>query len=122
MIEIRMNTRRLKLTIKGHAMPEEGKEYSAACTAASAIAQGLAWTLAKYNGGKGAMKAFDYKNDPGDLLIKVFPETWAERELTHRFEIYGDGLELLAKSHPQYVRMIWDEELILPEKEETENE
>ena len=122
MIEINMNTKRLKLTIKGHAMPEEGPEYETACAAASAIAQGLAFTVAKYNNGKGAMKAFDYKNDPGNLFLKIFPEPWAERELMHRFEIYGDGLELLAESHPQYIQMIRDGERIIPGKGGIENE
>lgn len=113
MITIRMNTARLKLTVEGHAQPEESTEYKEICSAVSALSQALAYTIARYNGGEGAMKAFDYRNDPGNLRIKVFPEPWAERELRHRFQIYGDGMELLAQSHPQSVTMIRDEEKIL---------
>lgn len=122
MIQIEMNTARLKLTVKGHAQPEEGEQFREACSAASALAQSLMYTVSRYNGGEGAMKAITYKNAPGDLLIKVFPETWAERELKHRFQIYGDGLQLLAESHPEYITMIRDGERIITPKEEKGNE
>jgi uncharacterized protein YsxB (DUF464 family) len=122
MIKIEMNTARLKLTVKGHAQPEEGEQYREACSAASALAQSLLYTISRYNGGEGATNAITYKNQPGDLLIKIFPETWAERELRHRFKIYGDGLQLLAESHPQYIEMIRDGERILPEKEDGKHE
>lgn len=122
MIKIEMNSARLKLTVKGHAQPEEGKQFSEACSAASALAQSLMYTVSRYNDGEGATKAITYKNAPGDLLIKVFPEPWAERELQHRFKIYGDGLQLLAESHPEYIEMIRDGERILPPKEEKEHE
>jgi uncharacterized protein YsxB (DUF464 family) len=122
MIRIEMNTARLKLTVKGHAQPTEGEQYREACSAASALAQGLMYTISLYNGGQGATKAIDYKNDPGDLFIKIFPEPWAERELQHRFRIYGDGMQLLAESHPQFIEMIRDGERILPEKEDGKHE
>ena len=124
MIQIEMNTSRLKLTIKGHAQPTEGAQFKEACSAAGAMAQGLMYSLNAYDEetGKEAMKEFKYKNDPGDLFIKVFPEPWAERELKHRFRIYGDGMQMLAESHPQFIEMIRDGERILPEKEDGKHE
>ena len=118
MITIRMNTARLKLTVEGHAQPEESMEYNQICAAVSALAQSLAYSISKYNDGEGTMKSFEYRPEPGNLLIRVYPEVWAERALTTRFRIIGDGIELLAKSHPRSVKFIRDEELILPEKEE----
>ena len=121
MITITMNTARLKLKVEGHAMPAEDQnelDYIRICSAASALAQGLAYAISTYNGGKGAMKAFDYRPKSGDLLIKVFPETWAEREIRHMFEIYGKGFQLLAESHPQSVTYIKDGERIIAKGDE----
>ena len=122
MIRINMNTARLKLTVEGHAMQEEGPEYQQICAAASALAQSLAWSVNKYNEGEGTMKSFEYRPETGNLLIRVWPEHWAEAVFKRKFKDYADGFELLAKSHPQSVEFIWDGERILPEKEETENE
>lgn len=119
MIKITMNTTKLKLTVEGHAMPAESDQYKEICSAASALAQSLAYTVSRYNKGEGAVKSFEYRPEAGNLLIRVFPEHWAERELRHRFEIYGDGLQLLAESHPQCVQFIRDGERIIP-KEESE--
>ena len=126
MITIEMNTARLKLTVKGHAMPEETNEKQSdiICAAASALAQALMYTITKYNSEnkEGAARDIVYKNDPGNLMIKVFPENWAERELKHRFRIYGDGMQLLAESHPQSVTMIRDGERIIAQEEEGKHE
>ena len=47
-----------------------------------------------------------------DLLLRVWPESWAEIGMRHRYRIYGDGLEMLALAHPESVHMIWDDEEI----------
>ena len=117
MIEISMNTARFKLTVKGHAMPEETERYKEICAAASALAQALAWSISKGNTEHESLKSFEYRDDPGDLLIRAWPEEWAEIAIRNKFKNYGDGLELLAKSHPQSVSMIWDGERVLPGKE-----
>ena len=124
MITITMNTARLKLTVEGHAIPAEDQEeldYLRICSAASALSQSLAYAITKYNDGEGTMKSFNYRPDPGNLLIRVFPETWAEREFRHIFEIYSRGFQLLAESHPQSVTFIKDGERIIA-KEEKDNE
>ena len=110
MIEITMNTARYKLTVKGHAMPEEGAQYKEICAAASALAQALAYSISKLPGD--AMKSFEYRPDPGDLLIRAYPEDWAELVTKNRFKTYADGLELLAMSHPQSITMVLDGEKI----------
>lgn len=122
MIMITMNTKRLKLEVTGHAMPEEGDEFREICAAASALAQGLMYSIINYNDGEGTMKSIQYRDEPGDLRIKVFPETWAERAFRQRFDIYGDGLQLLAESHPQSVTFIRDGERIIATKEEQTHE
>ena len=122
MITIRMNTERLKLTIEGHAQPEETSDYRAICSAVSAIAQGLAYSIAKYDEQEGGLKSLEYRNDPGNMLIRPWPEHWAESTYRHRFRNYGDGFELLAKSHPESVTFIRDGEKILPEEEGQDNE
>lgn len=116
MIEITMNTARYKLTVKGHAQPEEGEQYKEICAAASALAQALAYSITKLP--RDAMKSFEYRPDPGNLLIRAYPEEWAELVTKNRFKTYADGLELLAMSHPQSISMILDGEKIEPKKEE----
>ena len=118
MITITMNTKRLKLTVDGHAQPEESAEYREICAAASALAQALAYTVSRYNGGEGTMKSIQYRPDPGNLLLKVFPETWAERAFQHIYNHYAEGMQLLAESHPQCITFIRDGERI-GTKEET---
>lgn len=116
MITVTMNTARLKLTVEGHAQPEESKEYREICAAVSAISQGLVWCVSKYNDGEGAMKSIEYRPDPGNLLLKVYPEAWAERAIRWRFMNYGDAFELLAKSHHKSVIFILDGERMIPEE------
>ena len=115
MIEITMNTARFKLTVKGHAEPGESDQYKEICAAASALAQALAYSISKFPGD--AMKSFEYRPEPGDLLIRAYPEDWAELGTKNRFKAYAEGLELLALSHPQSITMILDGEKIIPEKE-----
>lgn len=117
MITITMNSKRLKLTVTGHAMPEESTQYNEICAAVSAMAQSMMYAISKYNDGEGTMKSTEYRDDPGDLMIRIWPETWAEREIRHIFNIYADGLELLAESHPCSVTFIRDGELILAKEE-----
>ena len=115
MIEINVNTARFKLTVKGHATQEESSQYREICAAASALAQALMYSISKIPGD--AMKSVEYRPDVGDLLIRVYPEEWAELGAKNRFKTYADGMELLARSHPYSVTMIRDGERILPEKE-----
>lgn len=115
MITITMNTERLKVTITGHATAEEGNQYKEICSAASALAQSLMYSISKFPAD--ALKSAEYRPDPGNLMIRIFPEEWAALGVRNRFKAYGDGLELLAKSHPQSVTMIRDGERILPERE-----
>lgn len=122
MITITMNTARLKLTVEGHAQPEESEEFQLICAASSALAQSLAYACSKYNGGEGTMKSFQYRPDSGNLLIKVFPETWAERFFRNIFDAYGWGMQLLAESHPQSVTFIKDGEKTIAAKEDGKNE
>lgn len=117
MITIRMNTAKLKLTIDGHATPAESGEWKEICAATSALAQALMYSLTKYNDGKDTMKSVEYRPEAGNMMIRVFPETWAERGLRNIFKVYGDGLQLLAESHPQSVEMIRDEERIITKEE-----
>lgn len=122
MIDITMNTARLKLIIKGHATAEESQQYREICAAASALAQSMVYSISKMDNAEGALRSIQYRDDPGDLFVLIMPEQWAENMIKNRFRNFGDGLELLAKSHPQSVSMIWDGGKILPDKEEKANE
>lgn len=114
MIEIRMDTKRLKLSVKGHATPEESGKHKEICAAASALAQALAYSISKSD----AKQEMQYRPDPGDLFLLVIPEKGMDALMKIRFALYGDGLELLAKSHPYSVTMIRDGKRILPDKED----
>ena len=114
MIRIEMNTARLKLTVKGHAEPAEMEKYKECCSAASAIAQSMVYAISRYNDGS-ALEKLEYRNDPGDFMVKMLPAQKAEKQLQTIMTLYGYGLELLAKSHPQSVEMIWDGAKILPD-------
>ena len=116
MITIRMQTSKYKLTVEGHALPEESEQYREICAATSALAQSLAWTISK--GKRFGAKAIEYRPDPGNLMLRVFPEMWENTAYSNAFRVIGDGFELLAKSHPQSVTFIWDGERILPDKED----
>ena len=118
MIRITINTARYKITVEGHALAEEHPDHSAICTGVSAIVQGLVYSISKFNSRETALKTFKYRDEPGNMLLKIVPEQWAELSLTKRFNYYGDGLELMARSHPESIEMIWDGERILPDKED----
>ena len=47
MITITMNSKRLKLTVTGHAMPEESPQYKEICAAVSAMAQSMMYAISK---------------------------------------------------------------------------
>lgn len=119
MIEINMNTKRLKLSIKGHALQTETDHHSAICTGVSAIAQGMAYTYSKISK---AMREVQYRDDPGDLFLLAIPEDYAVAPAREIFKAYGNGLEMMAKCHPESVSMIWDGEKILPDKEDGKHE
>jgi len=123
MIRINLNSARTKLTIEGHAQPEESAQYKEICAAASALVQALAYSITKFNHEGDALELFKFDDTPGNVLLKVKASEWSERAITRRFNEYGDGFELLALSHPYSVEMIWDGEKILPEmKEEGKHE
>ena len=113
MIMIRTDTRKLKLTVEGHAMPAESPQYQQICTAASALAQGLAYSVSR----SGGMKSFEYRPEAGNLYLRIYPEEKTEREIRAKFETYADGMEMLAKSHPQGISMIRDGVRIQKEEE-----
>ena len=117
MITITMNTARLKLTVEGHAQPEESEQYLQICAATSALAQSLAYACTKYNDGKGTMKSFEYRPDAGNLMIRVYPEPWAVHGFRHLFDSYGFGFQLLAESHSCSVIFIKDGERIIAKEE-----
>lgn len=116
MIEINLSVEYFTLTIKGHAEPEESELFRETCAAASMLAQGLAASIAKFQRTQNGMREMTYRGDPGDMLLQVKPETWAEATIRKRMRAYGDGLELLAKSNPESVRMTWDGIEIRPEE------
>lgn len=118
MIEIRMDTKRLKLTVKGHAMEDECEDHLLVCNSASVLAQGLAWSCKKFGEEKQAADRIQYRPDRGDLFLMVIPEKWAEQVFRQRFRTYGDGLELLAQNRPESVTMIYDGRRVMPEKED----
>ena len=103
MITIRMDEKKLKLTVEGHATAEESRDYQLICTAASALTQGLAYSVSRSSGD---MKSIEYRPEPGNLMLRVYPESKTESEIRQKFITYGDGMELLAKSHDCSVTMI----------------
>lgn len=116
MIEINMNTARQKLTVKGHATPEESEQFSEICSASGALAQAMVYAATRAVEGA-AVKELDYKPERGDLMVKIYPEAGYEKTVQEIFRLYGYGMELLAKSHPCSVTMIFDGEKIIPDKE-----
>jgi len=107
MIEIRMETKRLKMTVDGHATPEEGPEYAEICAAVSAISQSMVFALTRAKEGT-MLKSLEYRPIRGDFKVHAYAEDGMEGKLAEIFVLYGYGLELLAQSHPQSVTMIID--------------
>jgi len=118
MIEITMNSQRMKLQIRGHAKAEENADYHAICTAVSVLAQGMVYCISKMNDAEGALRSIQYRREPGDFYALIIPEQWAETMIRRRFRNYGDALEMMAKEYPECISMNWDGEKILPDKED----
>ena len=116
MIHIELNTKRHKLTVQGHAEPEECGEFRQICSAASALAQAMVYAVTRARDGR-LLKGLDYKPDTGDLSAKLYAEDGGDEEMEQIITLYGYGLELLARSHPQSIEMVWDGEKIIPYKE-----
>lgn len=112
MIEINVNTVRFKVTVKGHALPEESEKYREICSAVSALVQGLEYTLTKFESDHDPFRTTEWRPTPGDTVFRVWPEEWAMRSVRKRIETYADGMELLALAHPGSVHMIRDGEEI----------
>ena len=119
MIRIDLDDKHFTLRVTGHATAEEHDDHSLICSAVSAIAQGLVYCVSKMDNAEGALRSIQYRDEPGDYFLLIIPEQWAETMIRHRFRNYGDGLEMMAKCHPESVTMIWDGERILPDKEGT---
>lgn len=115
MITIKIDTNHYKLRIDGHATPEESKEYREICSAASALAQSLLYSISKAKDID--TKSIMTKPVSGNYMISVFPEKQAEEEVRKRFEIYADGMELLAEAHPCSVTMIRNEARIIAKED-----
>ena len=122
MIEITLSTKDFTVIVKGHALPEETPLNKEICASASMLVQGLAHSLAKFEYSQNGILQFDYRGDPGDLMLHVIPAKWAEAATRKRMRTYADGMELLARSNPESVRMIWDGEPVKPEEGENEDE
>lgn len=118
MIEIRMDTKRLKMKIEGHAQPEECDDHTLVCNAASVLAQGLVYSCKKYSDEKQAAKEIKYRPDRGDMFFLVIPEKWAEVVFRAKFRTYADGLMCLAENRPESVTMILDGKKIEADKED----
>ncbi len=122
MIRIDLDETRLMLTVKGHAQAEESEEYRHICAGVSAIAQGMAYCLAKWQKEKDSLLAMDYRPDKGDLLLQVQPEDWARPGARRRMAIFGDGLEMMAVCHPESIEMTRNGENVAMTAEVKESE
>ena len=116
MIRIKMDTNHLKLTVQGHAMPDESAAYKEICSATSALAQAMVYAVTRYKDGA-TLNDLKYRPDTGDLMVHMFAEEGFEEQMRRIWEVYGYGMELLAQSHPQCVEMIWDGAKVLPNEE-----
>ena len=122
MIIINLDDRLLKLTVTGHATPEEGPDWKLVCNSVSVLAQGLVYSIAKFEENHDALLGFDYKIDPGDMIVNPSPEEWARATIRKRMQIYGDGLQLVAENFPEYCRMTWNDMEIKAEVTENGDE
>ena len=122
MIEINMSVERFTVVVKGHAQPEESEQYTEICAGCSMLVQGLAHSIAKFQNKQDGIRRILYRGDPGDMVLTIEPEAWAEATVRKRMRAYGDGLELLAMSNPECVRMIWDGIPVKPEEGEKDDE
>lgn len=122
MIHINMSVERFTLVVKGHAEPEESEQYREICAGASMLAQGLMASIAKFQREQDGLRRILYRGDPGDFVMTVEPEPWAEATIRKRMRAYADGLELIAQSNPECVEMLWDGIPVKPEEGEQGNE
>lgn len=122
MIQITLSTKDFVLLVKGHALPEESERHAEICAAASMLAQALAYSVSKFQDQQNGILQIDYRDQPGNMLLHVIPEKWADAATRKRFKAYGDGLELLATSNPECVTMEWDGRPVKPEEGEQEHE
>jgi len=118
MININLSVEKFTLKIDGHAMPEEGERFREICAAASMLAQGLANSICKFQKAQNGIREIVYRDTPGDMLLKITPDPWAEATVRKRMRAYGDGMELLALAEPQSVQMTWDGIPVEPEEGE----
>ena len=122
MIEITLDTKNFLLMVKGHAQPEESPLYRETCASASMLVQGLVHSIQKFEETQNGIVESEYRDEPGNMLLHVIPANWAQAATRKRMRTYGDGMELLAQSNPESVRMIWDGVPVKPEEGENENE
>ena len=122
MIEITLSTKDFLVMVKGHAQPKESEMYRETCSAASMLVQGMAHSIAKLENTQDAILQFDYRGDPGDMMMHIIPKDWAKAAVRKRMRIYADGMELLAMSNPESVKMIWDGKPVKPEEGENQDE
>lgn len=122
MIHINLSVEKFTVTITGHAQPDECEQYREVCAAASMLVQGLAHSITKFQAAQNGIQEIDYRDQPGDLLLRIKPDPWAEATVRKRMRAYGDGMELLALSDPQSVSMIWDGIPVEPEEGAKDNE
>ena len=122
MIKITFSSKDLVLMVKGHALPEENELNKEICASASMLTQALAYSVSKFQDQQNGILQIDYRDQPGNMLLHVIPEKWAEAATRKRFKAYGDGLELLAMSNPESVTMEWDGRPVKPEEGEQEHE
>ena len=118
MIQINLSVENFTLKIDGHAQPEESERFREICAGASMLAQGLAHSIAKFQKQQDGIRHILYRGDPGDMVLAVEPEPWAEATVRKRMRAYADGMELLALSNPESVTMIWDGVPVKPEEGE----
>ena len=117
MIEINLDTNKFKLTVEGHAKPEETDRHAEICAAVSAMAQGLAYSISRFEKDHNGINGIDYRSEPGDFLLQIYQDDWVGSFVRKRMQAYGDGLEFMAACEPQSIHMIRDGEEIEAFKE-----
>lgn len=117
MIRIDLDDKHFTLRVTGHATAEEGKDHQLICNAVSVIAQGLAYSVTRLEKEREAITGLDYRPESGNLLLKIYPEQWAEAAVRKRMQIFGDALEMLAICESSYITMVWNGEEIKGQEE-----
>lgn len=122
MIHINMSVEKFTLVVKGHAEPNESEQYREICAGASMLAQGMMASITKFQKEHNGIRRILYRGDPGDMILTVEPEPWAEATIRKRMRAYADGMELLTLSNPECVEMLWDGIPVKPEEGEQGDE